>query len=67
MSITVQVSHDDIDKWEEVVQKFVRENPGQPIPTTMLRWLFNMSTDKDVETAKERLEFRPEVLYREKV
>lgn len=66
-TITVQVSHEDIDKWEEVVQKFVKENPGQPIPPTMLRWLFNMSTEWDVEVAKERLEFRPEVLYREKV
>lgn len=54
-TISIQVSDEDITKWEGVIQKFVRDNPGQPIPSTLLRWLFNMSNDKDVEVAMKRL------------
>lgn len=52
--IKVEVSHEDITKWEESVQKFVRENPGRPVPNALLRWLFNLSTVDDLKVARER-------------
>lgn len=55
-TITVQLTDEQMAKWEESVQKFVREHPGRPVPSALLRWLFNMSSDEDLKVAAKRLE-----------
>jgi len=56
--IKIEITPEALDKWEEAVQKVVRENPGRPIPTALLRWLFNTSTDEDLKVALARLDVK---------